>query len=122
MIDDEHDRWSEQRTDLAEDRTILANERTFAGWLRTGFAAIGLGLGFIALFHALSPQWLPRIISSALLCLGIFIFIAGERAACAVTSRLHPHRVKTFRARMLRIIAWFAVMTTLPLLIAIWIN
>lgn len=122
MIDGGNEHWAEQRTDLAEDRTILANERTFAGWLRTGFAAVGLGLGFIALFHALTPPWLPRAIGSALLCLGIFIFISGERAACAVTLSLHPHRVRTFRARRLRIIAWSAVATTLPLLIAIWLN
>ncbi|HEV2080808.1 MAG TPA: DUF202 domain-containing protein [Allosphingosinicella sp.] len=112
---------AEARTDLAEDRTMLANERTFAGWLRTGFAAIGLGLGFIALFHAFSPAWLPRVIASGLIALGVLIFLAAERAACAVTAQLHPHRVKTFRARMLKVIAWFAVATAVPVLIAIWL-
>lgn len=120
MSGDQNTRLAEARTDLAEDRTILANERTFAGWLRTGFAAIGLGLGFIALFHSLEPEWLPRLIASALLCLGMFIFVSAEHAACAVTARLQAHQVKTFRARMLRIISWFAVATTLPLLVAIW--
>lgn len=43
------------RTDLAEDRTVLANERTFGSWMRTGFAAIGIGLGFHALFGRIHP-------------------------------------------------------------------
>ena len=46
---------AEERTDLAEDRTILANERTYAGWMRTGFAAIAVGLGFQALFAQMEP-------------------------------------------------------------------
>ena len=121
MSGDQNMLLAEARTDLAEDRTILANERTFAGWLRTGFAAIGLGLGFIALFHSLEPEWLPRLIASAFLCLGMFIFVSAEHAACAVTARLRAHQVKTLRARMLRLISWFAVATTLPLLVAIWI-
>ncbi|MEY8838652.1 DUF202 domain-containing protein, partial [Cribrihabitans sp. XS_ASV171] len=36
---------AESRTDWAEDRTLLANERTYAGWLRTGMAAVALALG-----------------------------------------------------------------------------
>jgi putative membrane protein len=84
---------SEERTDLAEDRTMLANERTFAGWIRTGLAAIGVGLGFNALFYSLEPAWMPRAIASALLLLATLIFVAAERAACAVSARLHPHHV-----------------------------
>ncbi len=42
---------AEERTSFAEDRTLLANERTFAGWAKASFAAIGLGLGFQALFR-----------------------------------------------------------------------
>lgn len=122
MAGDENALLAKERTDLAEDRTMLANERTFAGWLRTGFAAVGLGLGFIALFHTIAPDWLPRLIASAFLGLGMVIFVAAERASCAVLSRLHPHMVRTFRARVLRIISWAAVATTLPLVIAIWMR
>ncbi|MEE2793267.1 MAG: DUF202 domain-containing protein, partial [Pseudomonadota bacterium] len=45
---DKSTEWAELRTDLAEDRNIMAMERTFAGWMRTAFAAIGIGLGFKA--------------------------------------------------------------------------
>ena len=43
--------WAEDRTDWAEDRTILANERTFAGWMRTGMAAIAIAVGLKAVFN-----------------------------------------------------------------------
>ena len=48
------------RTDFAEDRTVLSNERTFASWLRTGFGAIAIGLGFtLALIAAI---WLLNLV------------------------------------------------------------
>jgi len=67
------------RTDLAEDRTLLAHERSFAGWIRTGMAAVGIGLGFNALFDALKPAWIPKAIATAFLLIAIFIFVSSER-------------------------------------------
>ena len=55
---DKSTEWAELRTDLAEDRNIMALERTFAGWMRTAFAAIGIGLGFKACLLYTSPS--PR--------------------------------------------------------------
>jgi putative membrane protein len=55
---------AKDRTDWAEDRTLMANERTFAGWMRTGLASVGLGLGFNALFGKLEPWWIPRLIAT----------------------------------------------------------
>lgn len=52
--------YAEDRTDWAEDRTAMANERTFAEWMRTAFAAIGIGIGFNALFDKLEPAWVPK--------------------------------------------------------------
>ena len=62
------------RTDLAEDRTVLANERTFAGWMRTGLAAVGIGLGFNALFGKMAPEWLPKLIATGFIISGVIIF------------------------------------------------
>ena len=70
-----------ERTDYAEDRTVLANERTFAGWLRTGLAAMGVGVGFNALFGRLEPDWVPKAIATLLLAIAIVIFFAAERRA-----------------------------------------
>jgi putative membrane protein len=109
------------RTDLAEDRTVLANERTFGSWLRTGFAAIGIGLGFHALFGRIHPLWLPRAIATAFLVIAIIIFIAAERRACVVIRRLHTHKIETVKIGILRLITAVTVTATLALMAAIWL-
>ena len=109
------------RTDLAEDRTVLANERTFGSWLRTGFAAIGIGLGFHALFGRIHPLWLPRAIATAFLVIAIIIFIAAERRACIVIRRLHTHKIETVKIGVLRLITAVTVAATLALMAAIWL-
>ena len=109
------------RTDFAEDRTVLANERTFGSWLRTGFGAIGIALGFHALFGRLHPLWLPRVVATAFLVIAILIFIAAERRACVVHERLHAHRVQTIRITRIRLITWIAVASTLALAAAMWL-
>ena len=109
------------RTDFAEDRTVLANERTFGSWLRTGFGAIGIGLGFHALFGRIQPLWLPRAIATAFLLIAIIIFVAAERRACLVIRRLHTHQVETVKIAVLRLITVVTVAATLALIAAIWL-
>lgn len=112
---------SSQRTDFAEDRTILANERTFASWYRTGFAAIGIGLGFNALFNRLQPEWVPKAIATAFVLIGICVFVAAERRACAVLARLHTHQVKTVGTGNLRFFTIAATAAALALIAAMWL-
>ena len=109
------------RTDLAEDRTVLANERTFASWFRTGFAAVGIGLAFQALFLRMEPAWVPRAIATVFVLLGIFLFIAAERRACKVLSRLSAHQVKAFNHSRLRLMSWIASLAGLSLIAAMWL-
>jgi putative membrane protein len=109
------------RTDYAEDRTILASERTFASWLRTGYAGIGIGLAFNALFVKLEPPWVPRLMATAFLLIAIYIFIAAERRASAVLNRLQPHTVTTVRSSNLRLITMTSVVATLALIAAMWL-
>ena len=109
-----------ERTDLAEDRTLLANERTYAGWMRTGFASIAVGLGFQALFEMLKPAWIPKGIASAFLLIAVFVFVSAERRAAAMTKRFHPHEVETFKLVNLRLITIAAAGATIALAAAIW--
>jgi putative membrane protein len=109
-----------ERTDFAEDRTVLANERTYAGWLRTGLAAVGVGVGFNALFGKMEPVWLPKAIATLLLVIAIFIFWSAERHACAVIARLKTHDVETVRIRNLRLMTAGLVLATLGLIGAFW--
>lgn len=109
-----------ERTDLAEDRTLLANERTFAGWMRTGFASIAVGVGF-NLLTKMEPVWIPKAIATAFLLVGIAIFIAAERRACRVLSRHSAHEVETVHIRYLRMITAATCTATLALIAALWL-
>lgn len=113
-------RLAEDRTDLAEDRTLLANERTFAGWMRTGLSAVGIGLGFHALFNRMEPDWVPRAIATAFMVIGAFVFLAAERRARKVRGRLDAHKVASFGAVNLRLIAVAMIMTTALLIGSLW--
>jgi putative membrane protein len=112
---------AEDRTNLAEDRTILANERTFAGWMRTGFAAVGVGLGFQALFNRMEPAWIPKAIATAFLLIAIFVFWGAERRARLILSRLESHAVEKVRGRNLRLLSWFIILAIAALIAAMWL-
>ena len=112
---------AEERTDLAEDRTILANERTFAGWMRTGFAAVAVGLAFQALFSQMEPVWIPKAIATAFLLSGIAVFVSAERRACDILHRLQSHEVETVRVRYLKWLTWFIVAAIAVLIAALWL-
>lgn len=109
-----------ERTDLAEDRTALANERTYAGWMRTGFASVGVALGFHALFQKMEPAWMPRSIATAFLVIGALIFLAAARRASSVIDRLTTHEVKTVRLRNLRILTAAILVAIGALIVALW--
>ncbi|QDX26367.1 DUF202 domain-containing protein [Sphingomonas suaedae] len=112
---------AEDRTDLAEDRTLLANERTFSGWARTALATIGIGLGFHVLFGALEPAWLPKVIATVFIALGVVIIWMAERRACAIQSRLSAHNIRTLRSLNIRLIAWVYTLGALSLTVALWL-
>lgn len=111
---------AQDRTELAEDRTVLAHERSFAGWVRTGMAAVGIGLGFNALFRALEPAWIPKTIATSFLLVAIFIFLSAERRACGIIDQLEPHAVKSLNPVRIRLLAWTLVCATGALIAAIW--
>jgi putative membrane protein len=121
MADDERNELAEDRTDMAEDRTVLANERTFAGWVRTGLSAVGIALGFHALFNRMEPTWVPRIISTAFLLTAIFVFWSSVRRAAAVCRRLEAHRIEELRGGNLKLLAAAMIVTSVALIGAIWL-
>lgn len=112
---------AQDRTDLAEDRTLLAHERSFAGWVRTGMAAVGIGVGFNALFQTLEPAWVPKAIASIFLAIACFIFLSAERRACRAISRLEAHKVTALAPVRLRLLTWILAAATVALGIAIWV-
>ena len=113
--------WAEFRTDLAEDRTIQATERTFAGWLRTAFAAIGVGIAFHVVFGAFEPPWLAQAIASLFIVLGISIAYTAEKRACRSFSRLSSHEVDRPGIPNVRWMSWSIIAGGLALIAGIWI-
>ena len=69
----------------------MANERTFAGWMRTGLAAIGIGMGFNAIFGKLEPVWLPKLLATVFISTSIIIFWVAHNKGTAVFERLDAY-------------------------------
>ncbi|MXO97102.1 DUF202 domain-containing protein [Erythrobacter aquimaris] len=118
---DKSTEWAEFRTDLAEDRNIMAMERTFAGWMRTAFAAIGIGLGFRAVFGEFQPPWLAKAIATMFIVGGAWLAVTAERRACKTLARLDPHEFEAISTPNFKVMA-YAVATGSAILVAgLWI-
>ncbi|KIN65369.1 DNA polymerase III subunits gamma and tau [Sulfitobacter noctilucae] len=101
---------AKDRTDWAEDRTILANERTFAGWMRTGMAAVALAVGLRAVFGEFDPTWVAKSIATIFIVLAVYIFWAAQDAACMTLGRLtdnEAHAQPRNRMRILSVVFAF---------------
>ena len=99
----------------------MATERTFAGWIRTAFAAIGIGLGFKALFGAFDPPWLARAIATTFILAGGWLAIAAERRACKTLERLNAHRFEPVSVPNFRMLAYAVAAGSVILVAGLWI-
>ena len=118
---DKSTEWAEFRTDLAEDRNIMAMERTFAGWMRTAFAAIGIGLAFKAVFGEFQPPWLAKAIATIFIVAGGALAIAAERRTCKTLARLNPHELKSASTPNFKILAYAVALGSGLLTAGLWI-
>jgi|TARA_R100000501_G_scaffold17610_2_gene33072 putative membrane protein len=112
--------YAENRTDWAEDRTAMANERTFAGWMRTAFAAIGIGIGFNALFDRLEPAWVPKAIATLFILLGCIIIYLAQLRACSAFERLSAHAIEKPKTFRIRTMSFLVIFGALLLIAAFW--
>lgn len=96
---------AKDRTDWAEDRTILANERTFAGWMRTGLAAVAVALGLRALFGDFAPDWIPKSVASGFIVTAVILFWFARSAAVRTEKRMNEHAASSQSARRMTVIA-----------------
>lgn len=99
---------------------MLANERTYAGWTRTAFAALALGLGFNALFGKVQPEWVARAIATAFILLGMWIQWQARRKACVTLSTLSSHLVDAHGTKSYSVMLWAIVLAGSALIVAIW--
>lgn len=112
---DSKEKAAEARTDLAEDRNIMAMERTFAGWLRTAFAAIGIGLGFRAVFGAMEPAWLPKAIATMFILAGAWLAWSAQKRTCHTLRRLDAHKFDPISTPNFRLVAYAVIAGALML-------
>ena len=117
---DKSTEWAELRTDLAEDRNIMAMERTFAGWMRTAFAAIGIGLAFKAVFGAFEPPWLAKAIATLFILSGGLLALSAQRRACNTLEKLSSHRMETPAMPNFRLLAYAVAMGSAILIAGLW--
>ena len=118
---DKSTQWAEFRTDLAEDRNIMAMERTFAGWMRTAFAAIGIGLGFRALFGSWDPSWMPKLIASLFILGGGWLAITAQQRACKTLARLSTHEFAPIPTPHFRVMAYGVAIGAVVVTVGLWV-
>ena len=97
--------WAEARTDWAEDRTVLANERTFAGWMRTGMAAVAVAIGLRAVFNEAQPEWLPKAVATLFIAIAVGIFWSARGQSVKAQSRLDTHDAEAQPTRLFTILS-----------------
>ena len=117
---EERTEYAENRTDWAEDRTAMANERTFAGWVRTAFAAIGIGIGFNALFDALEPLWVPKAVASMFIALGIVLIYLAKVRACHSFDRLSAHAIEKPKTMNIKLLSYAVILGAVTLIVSLW--
>lgn len=98
----------------------MALERTFAGWMRTAFAAIAIGIGFRALFGEFQPPWLAKAIATMFIGLAIVFAIGAERRACKAFNRLSSHDVDSPHLPNIKLIAYAISAGASLLIAALW--
>ncbi|MCK0169156.1 DUF202 domain-containing protein [Jannaschia sp. S6380] len=121
--DDNQDKktdWAEDRTDWAEDRTVLANERTFAGWMRTGMAAIAIAVGLRAVFGAAEPTWVPKAVATIFIGAALVIFWSAWRNTKTGHKRLDTHDTERQDSRVFAILSAVFSVGAVATCIVLW--
>lgn len=98
----------------------MAIERTMASWMGASFGAIGVGLGFRALFARIEPEWLPKLIASAFMVLAIVLVLSAERRACNALARMSAHAVDAPSSPGLKMSAYGIAFGAFLLIPALW--
>ncbi|WP_348632003.1 DUF202 domain-containing protein [Pontixanthobacter sp. CEM42] len=100
---------------------MQATERTYAGWMRTAFAAIGIGLGFRALFGEFDPPWLAKAIATVFILIGGLVAWSAQRNACKTLTRLSTHDIDAPRVLHMRWLSYIVTALAVVLAAALWL-
>lgn len=121
MAENDRNELAQSRTELAENRTALAQERRYASWLRTGLAAVGVGLGFGALFRMVEPDWGAKAVASVSLLSAIYIFASAAMRAHRRLAQIEAHGIVSRKRVHVFILGGTLVCGTAALCAAMWL-
>lgn len=119
-MSDQSQELAKERTGYSEDRTLMANERTLASWLRTGFAAIAIGIAYQRLFSEIEPDWLIKAIATIFVIAGVALKLAALSRYEKVKKRLHEHVANPPSDRFLTTIVYILALAALSAMLALW--
>ncbi len=94
-MSDESTELSKQRTEWSEDRTLMSSERSFSSWIGTALGSVGVAIGFNAVFGELSPTWLPKLVATLFLLVGLVFVWSARNRACATRDKLSENDSET---------------------------
>ena len=88
---------------------------------RTAFAAIGIGLGFKAVFGAFDPPWLAKAIATVFILSGGWLAITAQKRACRTLERLDTHKFEAISTPNFRVLAYAVASGSILLTAGLWI-
>ena len=89
--------------------------------MRTAFAAIGIGLGFKAVFGAFDPPWLAKAIATMFILAGGWLAITAQRRACHTMEKLDAHQFEAVSTPNFRVLAYAVAAGSVILTAGVWI-
>ncbi len=98
----------------------MANERTFSSWMGTGLGAIGVSIGFQAVFKEFEPTWLAKSTATLFLIIALMIFWSAQRNACKTFDRLKERDVEATQSRSYVILAAVMSIAAIGTGIVLW--
>ena len=120
LIMSNDDKKAEARTKWSEDRILLASERTYSSWMSTGMGAVGVAIGFKAVFGAFDPTWVAKLVATIFLGAAILIFWAARDQACRTHQRLSENDTATQSPRQFTIVATILITGTIGVGAVLW--
>ena len=108
--------------ELSMERTILSAERSFSAWIRTGLAALGVGVAVARaiVFKTYAHQLIANIISALLIVLAAIMFSYGLKSYHRIHTRLSQAGfLRKSLGAMVVMTVLLLIITALVLIIAI---
>ena len=73
----------------------MSSERSFSSWIGTALGAVGVAIGFNAVFGELTPTWLPKLVATLFLLVGLVFTWSARNRACTIRDKLREHDSQT---------------------------